>query len=279
VITTAPQVATRLVERLRALGHDVIALLTMPTPRKPQLLEQLLAESIVETYVARDVRHATELLRGFDADLAVCSGFPRKLPADAVTAPRLGILNGHPSLLPRWRGPNPFGWTFRADDDMLGFTWHLMDTELDTGPIVAQGSTPLTDDDGVHTLFELLPPLAGGLLGSALPRLQAGDRGDPQPTEGSTWAPLFEDEYAEISWESPAREVHNQIRSWFLPTPSGLLGAHATLEGTRVKVTRSQLTDGDFDAAPPGTLVAREDGSLLIQCGDRPLRVLETEEV
>jgi methionyl-tRNA formyltransferase len=277
VITVAPQVALPLIEGLRALGHEVTGLLTAPTPRKPENLEQILAESTVETHVARDVRHATELLCGFDADLAICSGFPRKLPAEAVTAPRLGILNGHPSLLPRWRGPNPFGWTFRAGDEVLGFTWHLMDAELDTGPIVEQGSTPLTDDDGVHTLFELMPPLAGGLLPGALARLQAGDRGDPQQTEGATWAPLFEDEYAEIDWGRPAREVHNQIRCWFLPTPKGLLGAHTTLERKRVKVTRSQLVDGEFDAAPPGTIVAREDGALLVQCGDRPLRVLETE--
>src|SRR6266511_1758436 len=119
---------------------------------------------------------------------------------DALTTPRLGILNGHPSVLPRWRGPNPFGWTFRADDRELGFTWHLMDAELDTGPILAQGSTELDDEDWRETLFQKLQPLTGDLLARALERLAAGERGDPQPTEGATWAPVFEDEFAEIDW-------------------------------------------------------------------------------
>jgi methionyl-tRNA formyltransferase len=272
VITTAARVAARFVEQLQALGHDVPAIVSAPTPDRPELLEQILAEAPIDVHVSRDVAHAAELLRGLDVDLGVCSGFPRKLPAEAVTAPRLGILNGHPSLLPRWRGPNPFGWTFRAGDDVFGFTWHLMDTELDTGPVLARGSTPIGDDDGVDNVFDLMRPLSAGLLAEALERLEAGERAEPQTSDGSTWAPRFEDAFAEIDWTRTAREVHNQVRSWFLPTLSGLHGAHATLGGERVKVTRSQLV-GDASDAPPGT----ELGEGLVQCGDRPLRVLEVE--
>jgi methionyl-tRNA formyltransferase len=271
VITTAPGVAARVVEQLQALGHEVPGIVSAPTPRRPEHLEQLLAEAPVEVHVSRNVAHAGELLRMLEVDLGLCSGFPRKLPAEAVTAPRLGILNGHPSLLPRWRGPNPFAWTFRANDDVLGFTWHFMDTELDTGPLVTQGSVPIGDDDGIHNVWEILPPLAGRLLVEALVRIEAGERGEPQSGEG-TWAPLFEDEYAEIDWTRTAREVHNQVRSWFLPTRSGLHGAHTTLGGERVKVTRSQLVEGGREAAP-----GKELGDGLVQCADKPLRILATE--
>lgn len=279
MITVAPRWANRLAEGVRGLGHEVVALLTTRNRRNPDALVELVADPPLglDVLVPHSRHSVGRLLAAYDLDLAICSGFNWMLPEEAISAPRLGILNGHPSLLPRWRGPNPFGWTLRMGEPELGFTWHLMDAELDTGPILAQGSTPLDDDDTRDTLWEKLQPLEGSLLARSLERLEAGDRGDPQPTEGATWAPVFEDEFAEIDWTRPAREVHNQVRSWFLPTRSGLRGAHATLDGRRVKVTRSQLVTGEFPAAAPGTILAREDGTLLVQCGDGPVSVLETE--
>jgi len=250
--------------------------------RNPEALGELVREPEhgLDILVPHAKENVAPLLRTYDVDLGICSGLNWKLPPDALAATRLGILNGHPSLLPRWRGPNPFGWTFRAGDTELGFTFHLMDAELDTGPILAQASTPLTDDDSMDTLLEKLVPLAAELLPLALERLEAGDRGDPQPNEGATWAPRFEDEYAEIDWTRSARDVHNQVRSWFLPTQSGLTGAYTSLNGQRVRVGRTQLVNGTFPPAEPGTIVAREQGGvLLVQCADGPLRILETEVV
>ena len=266
---------------MRALGHEVVALVTARNPRNAEALATLVGAPPpgVDVLVPHSRDSVARLLSAYDLDLAICSGLNWTLPEEAISAPRLGILNGHPSLLPRWRGPNPHGWTFRAGDREAGFTWHLMDAELDTGPILAQGTVPLEDDDTQDTLWEKVQPLAGRLLARALERLEAGDRGDPQPTEGASWAPRFEEEFTEIDWARPAREVHNQVRSWFLPTRSGVRGAHATLDGQRVKVTRSQLVTGDFAPAPPGAILARDEGTMLVQCGDGPLRVLETEAV
>ena len=91
------------------------------------------------------------------------------------------------------------------------------------GPILAQGSVLLTDDHSTEDLPELLPPLVARLLPAALARLEAGDRGDQQPTEGGSYAGAFADEYAEIDWTRPAREVHNQVRCWLVPTVSGIM--------------------------------------------------------
>lgn len=277
MITTAPRVAERMIELLRAVGREPVGLLTVPNPRRPEFFA-----SIVETLpdgidlvVPHSRARIAPLLSALEADVAVCSGFSWRIPRDALETPRLGIVNGHPSLLPRWRGPNPFGWTFRAGDDELGFTFHLMDADFDTGPVLAQGSVPLSDDDSTETMFELLPPLVAKLLPPALERLEAGDRGDPQPA-GGTQAPVFEDAYAEIDWSRSAREVHNQVRSWFQPSVSGILGAHATLDGQRVRVTKTQLVDLESDAAP-GTILERAESTLLVQCGDRPLQILATE--
>lgn len=278
VITIAPRLVEGLVELLRGIGHEPVGLLTVPNPRRPEhFLSTLqnLPEGI-DVVVPRSRARIAPLLRALDADVAVCSGFSWRIPRDALEAPRLGIVNGHPSLLPRWRGPNPFGWTFRGGEEEVGYTFHVMDADFDTGPILAQGSVPLSDEDSVHTIHERLRPLVAQLLPQALERIEAGDRGDAQPT-GGTHAPVFEDEYAEIDWSRTAREVHNQVRSWFLPSVSGILGAQTTLDGERVRVTKSQLANLESDAAP-GTILARDDGgALLVQCGDRPLRILATE--
>jgi methionyl-tRNA formyltransferase len=278
LITVAPRVVEGMTTILRALGHDPVALLTVPNPRRRQEFGELVtnAPAGLDVVVPHSRTRIAPLLRAFEPDVAICSGFNWRIPAEALAVPRHGIVNGHPSLLPRYRGPNPFGWTFRNDDPELGFTFHLMDAEFDTGPILAQGTTPLSDDDSMDTLVELMPPLVTRLLPQALARLEAGDRGDPQPPGGSR-APLFEDDYAEIDWTRSAREVHNQVRSWFLPSVSGILGALTTLDERRVRVLKTRLVDGDSSDAPPGTILERDGETLLVQCGDRPLRVVEIE--
>jgi methionyl-tRNA formyltransferase len=263
---------------LEALGHETAALLTMRNPRRPGNTQAILeaAPEGVDVVVPGNSAHVAPLLRAFEPDLAICNGFGWLLGPDALAVPRLGILNGHPSLLPRYRGPNPFGWTLRNGDPEVGFTFHLMDAGFDTGPVLGQTSAALTADDTMKTLLDRLPALVAQLLPGALERLEAGDRGDPQRENGGSYAPLFEDEFAEIDWTKPAWDVHNQVRSWFLPTVSGIMGPLTTLAGRRVRVLRTALVDAQSDTEP-GTIVELDGRTLLMQCGDRPLRVLETE--
>jgi methionyl-tRNA formyltransferase len=263
---------------LDALGHDTVALMTIRNERRPDRTAAIL-EAVpdgVDVVVPGDRSRVAPLLRAYEPDLAICNGFGWLLPPDAIAVPRLGIMNGHPSLLPRYRGPNPFGWTLRNGDPEVGFTFHLMDNGFDTGPILGQASAPLTADDTTTTLRDALPALVAQLLPRALERLEAGDRGDPQPANGASFAPVFEDEFAEIDWTKSAWEVHNQVRSWFQPTVSGIMGPLTTLAGRRVRVLRTELVDAQSDT-DPGTIVELDGRTLLVQCGDRPLRVLETE--
>ena len=278
VITIAPPVAYGVTALLRGLGHDVPGVVMM-RPRQPEALAEFLRDppERLDVLFPSGPDRIAALLRCFEPDLAVCSGFGWRIPEDALVVPRLGIVNGHPSLLPKYRGPNPFGWTFRNGDRELGFTFHVMDAEFDTGPILAQGTKPLTDEDSAQDATELLAPLVMKLLPQALARLESGDRGDPQPTDGASYAPVFEDEYAEIDWTRPARDVHNQVRSWFVPTASGIMGALTTLDGERVRVKRTRLLEARSTGAAPGTVLAREDGEFIVQCGDGPIRVVRTE--
>jgi len=278
IVSMAAGVVANYVQILGELGHETAGILTMPNSRRPESAAQVIADAPdgVDVVVVGAAERVGPLLRSYDADVGLCGGWGWKLGPAALSATRLGIVNGHPSLLPRWRGPNPFGWTLRAGDPEVGFTFHFMDEGFDTGPILAQGSAPLSNEDSIATLMARLPPLANGLLPKALARVEAGDPGDAQPDEGATYARRYEDEYAEIDWTQPARAVHNQIRCWFTPTVSGIMGPLTTLDGERVRVLESRLVDADSSAAP-GEIVGRDAEGSLVQCGDGPLRVLRTE--
>ena len=152
-----------------------------------------------------------------------------------------------------------------------------MDATFDTGGILAQVRVPVEDDDHWSNIGRKFEPYAAGLLARALERLAAGDPGDSQSEEGASQAPRMEDEWAEINWSRPAREVHNQVRSWVIPSASGLKGALTELDGERVRVVRTSLHPPAEGEGEPGTIVGREDDRLLVQCGDRPIWVLETE--
>ena len=201
------------------------------------------------------------LLRGYDPDLLLCAGFPWKIPVDALAVPRFGAMNGHPSLLPEYRGPSPVAWAIRNGETEIGFTFHRMDAELDTGAILAQGTVPLGDE---HSWDELGPKLVGlvsELLPVALERIERGDPGDEQ--EGGRYYSFLEAEYAWIDWAEPVAEIERQVRSWrFASAGTEPRGALAEIDGETVRVLRVSLEPADG----PG-----------IECGDGRLWIVETE--
>lgn len=172
-------------------------------------------------------------------------------------------MNGHPSLLPRYRGPNPVAWMIRNGEPEIGFTLHRMDAELDTGPILAQAPIPLDDE---HTWDELEPKLVdviGELLRRALARVEGGDPGDPQEGEG-TYFSFFEPGYVRIDWTRPTEEIQRQVRAWrFASRRNGVEhGALTELDGEQVRVLR---------VAPDPA------GDQAVETGDGKLWIVETE--
>jgi methionyl-tRNA formyltransferase len=141
-----------------------------------------------------------------------------------------------------------------------------MDAELDTGPILAQAVVPMLDDDfGIDVVGPRMGAVAIGLLPQVLARIAAGDPGDPQPTEGVTWAGHFDEDYAAVDWTQPARRIHDQVRAWaFTFGLSPVVGPIAELDGRRVRVIRTSLTD------PGGN--ARQ-----VETGEGPLWIVEWE--
>ena len=267
LVTQVPQAAHGLTELLRALGHEPVALLCSREHagrygnQFDELVRDAPAELDVVVPAARD--RIAPLLRLYEPDTFLCIGFPWKLPPDALAVPKLGAINGHPSLLPRYRGPNPVAWAIRNGDSEIGFTLHRMDAELDTGAVLAQTKVALEDE---HSYDELGPKLAesvGELLPRALARLESGDPGDAQDESEASYHSFFGPDYAWIDWGKPAAEIYRQVKAWrFASYAQGERGALAELGGETVRVLRTSLEPAEDHAQP---------------CGDGTLWVVETE--
>jgi methionyl-tRNA formyltransferase len=251
---------------LRAEGHEPVALLCVrrDAERYTELTELLAAvPPELDIVIPASRGRIAPLLRLFEPDVALCIGFPWKIPPDALAVPRHGIVNGHPSLLPRYRGPSPVSWAIRNGDEEIGFTFHYMDAELDTGNIVGQVRIPLDDE---HSWDELTPKIAeavGGMLPRVLERVTAGDPGDRQDESQASYLGTFEPEYAWIDRSRPMAEVERQVRAWRFHSASPRdRGALAEIAGETVRVLRVTREPGEGRELP---------------CADGTLWLVETE--
>ena len=252
---------------LRAEGHEPAALLCVRhgSARYTEMTELLAAAPQELDVVMPAARHRiAPLLAQYEPDVALCIGFPWKIPPDALAVPRHGIVNGHPSLLPRYRGPSPVSWAIRNGEQEIGFTFHYMDAELDTGNILGQERIPLDDE---HSWDELTPKLAaavGGMLPAVLARVADGDPGDPQDESKATYLGIFEPEYAWIDAARTCDEVAQQVRAWrFHSGAPDSKGALAEIDGEAVRVLRVSRDEAQGHA---------------LECADGTLWVVETEE-
>ena len=230
---------------LRAGGHEPVALLTTrAVAERYSELEELLREAPPELDVVIPAERAgiAPLLRRYEPDVVFCLGFPWKIPADALAVPKLGAVNGHPSLLPRYRGPTPVSWVIRNGEREIGFTFHRMDPELDTGAVLGQTGFALGDENSWDELGPKLEGAARDLFPAVLERIERGDPGEPQSEDGASYFSFFEPEYVWIDWAKPAEEIERQVRAWrFHSSISGDQGALARLDGETVRVLRVSL--------------------------------------
>jgi methionyl-tRNA formyltransferase len=251
---------------LRALGHEPVALLCsrQGVDRYGEFAAHVGgAPDGLDVVIPAARDRIAPLLRAYAPDLVLCAGFPWKIPAAALEVPALGAVNGHPSLLPRYRGPVPMSWAIRNGEQEVGFTFHRMDAELDTGPILAQGSAPLEDEHSWPELEPKLVELVTGLFPLVLERVERGDLGDPQPEGEGEYLSFFEPEYAWIDLGRSRDEIYRQVRAWRFhgPVPRER-GALLELDGRVVRVLRVSMEPSDAPA---------------LECADGTLRILEKE--
>jgi methionyl-tRNA formyltransferase len=256
---------------VRAAGHEPVALLSMRDHdgRYGELpgIGELVLSAAPELEVLLPARRSSiaPLLASVEPDLVVCMGFPWKIPPDALAVPRLGWLNGHPSLLPRHRGPLPIAWAIREGDKEVGITFHRMDADLDTGPILAQRPYRLGELQPPDSFYPELGLVVAEALTEALERLAAGDGGTRQP-EGGGYESFFAEEDAWLDLSRQAEEVHRLAWAWrYAMALDGTRGALLELDGKPVRVLATSLTE--------------VEGARRLECADGPLWIVETEEL
>jgi methionyl-tRNA formyltransferase len=245
-------------------AHQVVGVVTQPDrragrgrTRQTSPVKQAAIEHSLPLYQPQTLRtpQALEQLAAWDPDVVVVAAFGQILRQDVLDLPPYGCLNIHASLLPRWRG-NPLAAAIMAGDKVTGVTIMKMDAGLDTGPILAQREDPIHPDDTRATLEERLSRLGADLLIEVLPAYLAGDLvPQAQPEESVTYAPRLRKEDGEIEWQKPAIELDRRIRA-FTPWP----GVYTTLQGDRFKILQATPMPDWRGDAPPGTIVALEDG-------------------
>ena len=273
-----PAYAVPALDALIASGHAIAAAYTQP-PRAAQRGRKLRPAPVAERAEAAaiEVRTPTSLkpaeaqaaFAALEADLAVTVAYGLILPPAMLAAPRLGCINAHASLLPRWRGAAPIQRAIMAGDGETGVTIMRMDEGLDTGSILMAERVPIGPESTGGTLHDTLAALSARLAVEAIDRLAAGTLAEtPQPEEGATYAAKLEKHEAAIDWRAPAAQIERTVRA-LAPRP----GAWLDHEGERIKVLVAERVAGTTDA-PPGTII---DDALAVACGDgaaiRPTRL------
>jgi len=278
VFMGTPEFAATILTGLIAAGHRLRAVYTQP-PRpagrghrtQPSPVQKL-AESHglpVRCPVSLRDEATQDEFTTLETDAAVVAAYGLILPPPVLAAPRLGCLNVHASLLPRWRGAAPIQRAILAGDRETGVSIMQMDEGLDTGPILLQQAVPILPETMAGELTERLAELGARLMVEALDGVTAGKLTPrPQPGEGVTYAAKIRREEARLDWRQPADALERQVRA-FAPTP----GAWFSGGGERIRVLQAEIEPQGANV-PPGTVL---DDRLAIACGSGVLRPLKLQ--
>lgn len=263
-------------------GHRVIGALTAPGPRTRRtdgfLGVAQHARPGFDVIVSNYPNRWADMVRPLKPDLIFCASFNWKIPGEVLDVPRLGAINGHDALLPKYRGRNATGWALRNDEPEYGVTFHRMTPEFDDGPILSQRRVPIADHDDIEAIRERFFASAEAAFHDAMERIEINDPGTPQDeTQATNAGGAFEPEWRYIDWNRPARDIFIQVRSWY-GARDVPLGAFGAIDGRNALITKTRLPVQQITGALPGTVLERrQDDSLLIQCGDGPLEIVAWE--
>jgi methionyl-tRNA formyltransferase len=270
-------------EVILARGHQIVACYTRapkPGGRRGLALTKSpvheLAEShAIPVFTPRSLRaeEEVEIFAGHGADVAIVVAYGLILPKPVLEAPRLGCLNLHASLLPRWRGAAPIQRAIMAGDAETGVMVMQMEEGLDTGPVALTARTLIGADVTAGQLHDVLAGLGADLAVQALDALEvSGLSFTPQPDEGVLYAHKIEKAEARIDWSAPARDVHNRIRG-LSPFPGAWFEADLGRGPERVKALQSSLAE-NVNGQPPGALIGDD---LTIACGQGAVSLLKVQ--
>jgi methionyl-tRNA formyltransferase len=275
VFMGTPDFAVPVLDALIAAGHDVVAAYSQPpraggrrgkalTPSPVQARAETLGIAVRTPLSFRKEPGAIEAFAALDADVAVVAAYGLILPQALLDAPRLGCLNVHGSLLPRWRGAAPIQRAILAGDAETGVGIMQMEAGLDTGPVLLEERTPI-DGKTAGILSAELAAMGARLMVRVLDDVP-GFPPRPQPELGVTYASKIDKAEARIDFTRSAGTVERQVRA-FNPVP----GAYFEIASERIKILSAAVMDL---AGEPGTVL---DGQLTIACGEGAIRPLAVQ--
>ena len=264
-----PDFAVAILDALIAAGHDIAAVYSQP-PREAGRGHRVMPSPVQKRAEEAGlmVRHPARLgpeeaaeFAALNLDVAVVAAYGLILPKAVLAAPRLGCLNVHASLLPRWRGAAPIERAILTGDVETGVTIMQMEAGLDTGPMLLREAVAIDARATASSLHDELAALGARLIVDALDRIeQLTPR--PQPSEGVTYAKKISRDEGRIDWRNPAVEIERQVRA---------LDAWFDAKGERIKLRAAELVPGQ---GAPGTVL---DAAPTIACGTGALRLVNLQ--
>ncbi|MFD0911148.1 methionyl-tRNA formyltransferase [Ruegeria arenilitoris] len=269
-----PEFSVPVLDALVQAGHEIAAVYCQPPrPAGRGKKDRPTPVHARAEALGLPVRHPTSLKSSEEqeafaelkADVAVVVAYGLILPQPILDAPRHGCLNIHASLLPRWRGAAPIHRAIMAGDAETGICIMQMEAGLDTGPVLLRQATPIGPEETTAQLHDRLSAMGADLIVQALDRLPELTP-EPQPEVGVTYAAKIDKAEARVDWSRPAVDVDRQIRG-LSPFP----GAWTQIEGERVKLLASRLSDGQ---GVPGEVL---DDALRVACGTGAVELLRLQ--
>jgi methionyl-tRNA formyltransferase len=270
-----PEFSVPSLERLIRDGHEVAAVFTQPD--KPAGRGKHLHEPPVKAFALEQgipvhqpakIKSNDEVRAIFESispDECVVVAYGKILPEWMLAIPRLGCINVHASLLPKYRGAAPINWAIANGERETGVTIMQMDAGMDTGPMLTQRSIRIGDDETAPQLSERLAQLGAELLSETLPRVERGEaRLMPQDNNEASYAPMLKREDGLIDWRMSACEIANRVRA-FQPWPGSFTG----FRGGRLIIWQAYESPSGKDravAAEPGTILDIDREGIMIAC-------------
>lgn len=275
-----PDFAVPTLTEIIGQGHEVVSVYTRPPAPagrgmelRPSPVQRTAERFGIPVFTPKTLKsaEAAEIMASHQADVAVVVAYGLILPQAILELPELGCLNLHASLLPRWRGAAPIQRAIMAGDAETGVCVMKMEVGLDTGPVGMVERLAIDRDVTAGELHDRLAVLGADLMVRALAALgRGGLRFTPQAEEGVTYAGKIGNDEARLSWNRPARQVHDLVRG-LSPFPGAFVETDLGKGPERLKVLRTALAGG---AAEPGTLLD-EDGT--IACAEGAVRLVTVQ--
>jgi methionyl-tRNA formyltransferase len=246
------------------LGAVVVDALDEFTNLGEPHVAELVEKHSLPVYISSNAREPEieSLLADLNADAMVSTNWRTRLPGRLLGMAGLGALNVHDALLPSYSGFGAVNWAIRNGETETGVTVHLMEEELDTGPIVVQHRVPIGPHDTALEIYNAVTAQYVPATLAALGKLAAGDRGTPQVPSGRTFYHRIDADDTKIDWSEPTSRIYNLIRGQSDP----YLNAWTTFDGRKVAIKSAALPDGGY-CGTPGKVVRQAQGGVAVVCG------------